>query len=1293
MMGKCAVSLLALSLASQAYAQAYGNTSVVTVEVYQSCGNPSLTKTLFPPIYSSNTSIVAPSTYTYYVTSTTVPPYERTLTARYTSTTIPPSGTKPGTVIIVEPTPGRYVTTTTTPPYDRTLTAPYTATTIEPSGTAPGTVIIVDPPPGRYITRTVPYTGSTPITGPVTVTTIFPSGTLPGTYDVATPGLSSSSAPSATPSLYPPGLPNCSHTCVDYDFGDCSINDPACICANPELVRRYSCCVAEQCDGPDQDDVVDFAANFCAAYGITDLPTNATQGCNPIIYPPGLPNCTHACVNYDFDGCSIDDPACICANPELVQRYSCCVAEQCDGPDQDSVVDTAANFCAAYGITNLPTNATQGCNPIVYPPGLPNCTHTCVNYDFDGCSIDDPACICSNPELVRRYSCCVSESCDGADQNSVVDSAANFCAAYGITNLPTNAAEGCYPSSTPASSVSTTSASSASTTSASSASTTIAPSSTPLPPGYVTSTTYGEYSSRTTITTIPYSGTVSGTVIIGIGITYTTTTTSQPTITPTPAPPGTVYATTYGDYSGTTTLTVIPYSGTVSGTISIGVPITRTTTTTTSSESPTPPSTTPPVVTTTLFFCIFDRIEHLFIVIIKLLVCFIERIVFEFVIELFIKLFIKRIVYFIKRIVYFIKRIFFDESSSTPPAAPTCGFANGQRSLGGSDVYTVQCGSDTTGIRYGNVYTTTAGQLSFEQCYSQCDGISGCQGFVWLGAIGSFGNGAGDCYFKGTGVVGEGIAFDGAFDSSKVAAIKVNQLTVIPPFTTTYHDYHDHVSARYDHHNHHQLIPRYHNDHHNYAPSGHHYYHHDHANPNHYHDYHYSAPRYYHNYHHYAVARYNDDYHNYTTPRYNHDYHDYSLAADNHNHHDYSIAANNHNYHDYTLAANDHYHHDYSFAANNYYHYDKSYDYYEYDKYHYKQYNYKHDYHNYYDRSAYYNDNHYNKSCHYYKHNKHHYEHDKYYYEHDEYYYKHDNKYDNNTNDDKIISTPPPPTYVPPSTTYSTTSVSLPPATPLPCIRQGYLVQNRAWYTVEIASGAITPAGTISWDANVQAIGYNRCDGLIYGTDSVNRIIRFGADLVAQQVLPGNYRTFQTGDVDQNCQYWGLRTAGTNTAAGYWIHIDLNNATSSYGSIIGSGQFTSGGFTGGENPNEPQYFFADWAYVPYAGDDYLWGVGIDQTTKFAYLYRFTKSTLTLDNVFSYGDIGITNDRQGNNRVNFGAVYASADGYLYGAENLSGRMYRFTVTAPYGWQYLGVGSSTTQNDGARCIDNTEAIGTY
>lgn len=161
------------------------------------------------------------------------------------------------------------------------------------------------------------------------------------------------------------------------------------------------------------------------------------------------------------------------------------------------------------------------------------------------------------------------------------------------------------------------------------------------------------------------------------------------------------------------------------------------------------------------------------------------------------------------------------------------------------------------------------------------------------------------------------------------------------------------------------------------------------------------------------------------------------------------------------------------------------------------------------------------------------------------------------------------------------------------------------------------------------------------------------------------------------------------------MQVDVNNASSTYGTIVDQGQFN---FTaqGGTANNEPLYFFADWAYVPYAGNDYLWGVGIDNnngTANYAYLYRFTKSTRTFQIVYNYGDLGIRNTASNGNRVNFGAVYASPDGYLYGAENLSGRTYRFTVTPPYGAEYLGVGSTTLQNDGARCIDNTEPIGNY
>lgn len=150
-----------------------------------------------------------------------------------------------------------------------------------------------------------------------------------------------------------------------------------------------------------------------------------------------------------------------------------------------------------------------------------------------------------------------------------------------------------------------------------------------------------------------------------------------------------------------------------------------------------------------------------------------------------------------------------------------------------------------------------------------------------------------------------------------------------------------------------------------------------------------------------------------------------------------------------------------------------------------------------------------------------------------------------------------------------------------------------------------------------------------------------------------------------------------------WIHVDVNPASPGFGSIIAQGQLPV-----------PQYFFADWAYVPYAGS-YLWSIGIDQPTANAYLYRFDQYNLDLQIIASLGDIGLTPvaDPASGYRTNFGAIYASADGFLYGSENLSGRIYRFQVQPPYSWTFLAQGPGTVQNDGARCIDNTELIGTY
>ncbi|KAI7159185.1 hypothetical protein KC324_g13639, partial [Hortaea werneckii] len=282
----------------------------------------------------------------------------------------------------------------------------------------------------------------------------------------------------------------------------------------------------------------------------------------------------------------------------------------------------------------------------------------------------------------------------------------------------------------------------------------------------------------------------------------------------------------------------------------------------------------------------------------------------------------------------------------------------------------------------------------------------------------------------------------------------------------------------------------------------------------------------------------------------------------------------------------------------------------------------------------------------------------------------------------RIIYTPPPPSQISTSVS-STTSITFPsqPAR-LSCARQGYLVQNFNWFVVEIATGNTVQNGTIQGGIPMQAMGYNRCDGLIYATDQEAHLVRFGLDLTPQRLYEQTFFRYQTGEVDNDCQYWAIRTADNDVAR--WIHVDVNPASPGYGSIVGQGELAV-----------PQYFYADWAYVPGAGS-YLWSVGIDQPTANAYLYRFDQATLTSTIVASFGDIGLADfrpDPASGYRLNFGAVYASADGYLYGSENLSGIIYRFTVTEPYNWQFLVRGPGTVQNDGARCIDNTEAIGTY
>ncbi|KKY13873.1 putative cfem domain [Diplodia seriata] len=98
---------------------------------------------------------------------------------------------------------------------------------------------------------------------------------------------------------------------------------------------------------------------------------------------------------------------------------------------------------------------------------LPQCAQSCVGTDFGGCGTLDVQCICNNKTLISDLACCVSTSCDAADQKTVIDFAQNLCKPQGVTDLPTSATCASGASSSATGSASSTGTSSAASSAAS----------------------------------------------------------------------------------------------------------------------------------------------------------------------------------------------------------------------------------------------------------------------------------------------------------------------------------------------------------------------------------------------------------------------------------------------------------------------------------------------------------------------------------------------------------------------------------------------------------------------------------------------------------------------------------------------------------------------------------------------------------------------------------------------------------------------------------------------------------
>ncbi|KAF4462830.1 Agglutinin 2 [Fusarium albosuccineum] len=249
------------------------------------------------------------------------------------------------------------------------------------------------------------------------------------------------------------------------------------------------------------------------------------------------------------------------------------------------------------------------------------------------------------------------------------------------------------------------------------------------------------------------------------------------------------------------------------------------------------------------------------------------------------------------------------------------------------------------------------------------------------------------------------------------------------------------------------------------------------------------------------------------------------------------------------------------------------------------------------------------------------------------------------------------------TTTTTTTTSAEAQSTAFKCDVYGYLIQKRALYRVDIASGSSTLiASNIGPGGYINGIGYNRHDNQIYGmvmTSTGSTLIKIGAD-GTWSLLPATVssRNIIMGDIDSNGNYWISDTGRP------WWKIDLWPTSPTFGRIVASGTATH------------DDYMADWAYVP-GGGNYLYAIQYTQTSSI--LVRFSMLSYTWTTLRNYGDL--TGDNV------WGALYASSEGIMYGSENSSGNIYKFPISPTIGKpSFLAAGPSSGYNDGARCIDS-------
>lgn len=249
-----------------------------------------------------------------------------------------------------------------------------------------------------------------------------------------------------------------------------------------------------------------------------------------------------------------------------------------------------------------------------------------------------------------------------------------------------------------------------------------------------------------------------------------------------------------------------------------------------------------------------------------------------------------------------------------------------------------------------------------------------------------------------------------------------------------------------------------------------------------------------------------------------------------------------------------------------------------------------------------------------------------------------------------IIETPPPVPTVP----------------AFDCDEGGYLIQSRALYRLDLATGdSVLARDPVGPGSNINAMGYNILDNLIWGmllTDTFP-VIQIAADgsTIEPDINVGRpdgppTGIWQSGDVDPDGNFW------ISFSGRAWVRIDANPASSTYRQILQRG-------TSVLEDN-----IADWTYVA-GGGRYLYSLGFNSALARTRLLRWSIDTFTWEVLRNFGNVVGSNA--------WGAMYAVSEGIFYASENISGDIYQFDINSGPPVR-INSSPATGSNDGAHCI---------